>query len=112
VDTFRTNVLSTVNVGLHVVAQVLLAMLGSAPINWACCQGMFILNVKATRITNIPVVIFLEGGGSIVAWGGCRGHRWWVWTIPMLDYSTWDKTVPAPRPPVPNGLGPRPSQLV
>jgi hypothetical protein len=57
----------TVNVGLCVVMQVLLAMRGSAPINWACCQGMFFLNVEATRITNVPVVKFLDGGGSKVA---------------------------------------------
>jgi hypothetical protein len=57
-DTFYTLVLPTVNVGLHIVAQVLLAMCGSAPINWACHQRMFILNVEAARITNVPVVKF------------------------------------------------------
>jgi hypothetical protein len=81
VDTFRTKVVSTVNVGLRILVQVLLAMRGTVPINWACCQGMFILDVKAATITNIPVDIFLEGGGGIVMWGLCRGHHWWIWTI-------------------------------
>jgi hypothetical protein len=78
-------------VQLRIVTRVLLAMPGSATINWVCCQGMFILNVEATRITNIPGVIFLDRGGSIVALGHCRGHRWWVWTMSRLDYSTCDK---------------------
>ncbi len=35
-------------------------------------------------------------GGSIVAWGCCWGHYWWVWTIRRLDYSTWDKNCTCP----------------
>jgi hypothetical protein len=71
-------------------------MRGPAPINWACCRGMFILDVKAARITNVPVVIFLDGGGSIVAWGCCRGHHWWVWTIWRSEYPTRDKNCTCP----------------
>ncbi len=84
-DTFHTHVVSTVNVGLCVVLQVLVTMRGSLPINWACCQGIFILDVEAARITNVSVVEFLDGGGSIVAWGHCRGHCQWVWTIQRSD---------------------------
>jgi hypothetical protein len=39
-------------------------MRDSVPINWACCQGMFILDVEATRMTNIPVVKLLDRGGN------------------------------------------------
>jgi hypothetical protein len=74
----------------------LLAMCGSVPINWACCQGMFVLVVKAARITNISFVKFLDGGGSKVVLGRRRGHCQWVWTIPRSDYSTGDKNCTRP----------------
>jgi hypothetical protein len=64
--------------------------------NWVCCQGMIILNVEAARITNVPVVEFLDGGGSKAALGCCRGHCCWVWTIWRLDYSTWAKNYTRP----------------
>jgi hypothetical protein len=88
----------TVNVGLRVVTQVLLAMCGSVPINWACCRGMFVLDVEAARIANIPAVKFIDGGGSKVALGCCRGHCQWVWAIWRSDYSTGDKNCTRPFP--------------
>jgi hypothetical protein len=57
---------------------------------------MFIPNGKAARITNIPVVKFLDGGGSKVAFGHRRGHCWWTWTIRRSDYSAWDKNCTHP----------------
>jgi hypothetical protein len=63
---------------------------------WACCQGMFIFNVKAAQITNVSLIKFLDGGGSIVAWGRCRGHCRCVWAIRRSDYSTWAKNCTRP----------------
>jgi hypothetical protein len=39
---------------------------------------------------------FLDGGGSKVALGRCRGHCRWVWTIRRSDFSTWDKNCTCP----------------
>jgi hypothetical protein len=84
-------------------------MCGSVPIKLACCQGMFILDVKAARIPNVPVVKLIDRGGSIVVWGRCRGHCWWVWTIRRLDYSTGEKNCTCPSSCISKWIGTTPT---
>jgi hypothetical protein len=66
---------------------------------------MFILDVEAARITNVTVVKLLDGGGSIVAWGRCKGHCRWVWTIWRSDYSTGDKNCTCLLSPISEWIG-------
>jgi hypothetical protein len=47
VDSLGKDVVTHVNVQLHIVTRVLLTMHGSAPINWAWHQIMLIFDVKA-----------------------------------------------------------------
>jgi hypothetical protein len=87
VYTLGTHIVPAINVQLHILAHVIFAMPGFAPVERACHQSMLGLDVEATSITYIPVVILLDEVRG-VALHSCWGQGWRVCTIWRLDNST------------------------